>query len=73
MDDATKKVLTKIYDVAKCTTDGYVVCASIDICSDYRTKVCSWLERNGYITRVDYIGQDKVRCQITEKTRNYFG
>lgn len=72
MDITTRNVLSKIYDATICTADGYAVCVTIDIRSDSRKNVCSWLENNGYITRVDYIGQDKVRCQITEKTRKFF-
>ena len=72
MDELTQKVLTQIYDASKYTTDGYAIGVSIGIRSDVRKTVCSWLESNGYITRVDYIGQDKVRCQITERTINFF-
>lgn len=72
MDATTKNVLSKIYDATKCTTDGYAVCVTIGIRSDNRRNVCTWLENNGYITGIDYIGQDKIRCQITEKTRMIF-
>ena len=72
MDEIIEGVLSQICNVTKHTGDGYAVCVTLGVRSDSRKKVCSWLENNGYITKVTYIGQDKVQCQITEKTRKYF-
>ena len=72
MDEVMLSVLSKIYTAAKNTSDGYVMCTSIDIRSDMRRKICEWLENQGYIKKVELIGQDKIRCQITEKTKCYF-
>ena len=72
MDEITRETLTRIYDAAKNTSDGYTMGVSIDIRSDTRQEVCSWLESQGYITKVELFGQDKVRCQVTEKTYRFF-
>lgn len=72
MDEATQSVLAKIYTATKNTSDGYVVSVSIGVRSDKRKAICSWLESNGYITKVNYIGQDKIQCQITDKAKYYF-
>lgn len=72
MDEVTRKALARIYDSTKNTFDGYTVGVSIGIRSDSRREVCSWLESHGYITKVKLIGQDKIQCQVTEKTKRYF-
>ena len=72
MDEVTQRVLAKIYEATKNTIDGYTVGVSIGIRSDSRREVCSWLVDHGYITKVTFVGQDKIQCQITEKTKHYF-
>lgn len=72
MDETTQSVLAKVYNAAKNTSDGYTVSVSIGVRSDKRQDVCSWLESNGFITKVNYIGQDKIQCQITDKAKRYF-
>ena len=39
---------------------------------DTRKKICTWLERQGYIKNVSYYGRELITCDITEKTINYF-
>ena len=72
MDEITQSILAKIYNATKNTSDDYAVSVSIGVRSDKRNDVCYWLEANGYITNVNYIGQDKIQCQITDKAKRYF-
>ncbi len=65
-------VLKIIYDAARNTPDNYVISVNIGIHGDERINVCDRLVNCGFISNVNYIGKDKIQCQVSSKTFDYF-
>ena len=72
MDMICEQVLRKLYEKALQTSDGFLFSADIGVTSGERARIRQYLERHGYIANSVPTGRDKLQCQVTEKTMNYF-
>lgn len=72
MDENSRQILSKIYQAARRTNDGFVISVDIGVRGEERERICQNLTNYGYITKLQYLGKDKIQCQITEEIENYF-
>ena len=65
-------LLQAIIEKAKPTKDNYVISVDIPptIHHDKKKELADELQQAGYIERVDFLGQDKLRCQVTPEGMN---
>ena len=66
------QLLQCLKEKAMLTNDKYVVLATIpsNIHRDNRKSLADELEHGRYICKVNFIGKDKIQCELTEKGMN---
>ncbi|NBH62702.1 hypothetical protein D1155_13700 [Anaerotruncus sp. 80] len=67
MNEDYMKVLKKIKEKAEETTDGFLVSVSLDVRSEKRAELVKYMEQEGYIEKVDFIGKSNISCKVTQK------
>lgn len=67
-----EEILKLIYIKAKNTKDDFIKEIDLGVKGQERNNICNYLQKNGYISRTQYIGKSKVQCQVKQKTFKLF-